>query len=480
MLKTVYSALVLCALPFALWRAKQRAASVGKSIPFREYFGKIKLPPVPSPNPSRPRIWLHAVSVGEAAAAETFVRELQSRRPNYDFVLTHTTAAGGQFLRDRFGNSAVVAACPLDFPPAVSAFIRRVRPVLAVVMEAEYWPNLLAAADDSGAKILLANARMGRANARRYARVAPLARETVGRFAAVAAQTRADARRLRFFGAKNIVVSGNLKFDRDPDPAQVSAGLRRRELLRAAGVSKPIVLFASVRPGEGEALIRAADDNFFRDHFCVIAPRHPERSEEIATELKRRGLNYSSRCSNILNARPDAPAAGRGIPPLQRRVESADAGASESCVPTPERRDEYLTDVWLADSLGEMASHYAMSDAAIIGGGFGPAGNGRAAAGGQNPIEAMSQGVAAVSGPDATNYAELVSAGERTGAMLRAKDATDAIRMCRELCRDEPARKLQGEKARALCESRRGALRILLETAEGLLDESESESVNPL
>ena len=426
--RALYSAALFAALPYALWRILRRARLSARPAPLREYFGKI--------NPTgktadKPVIWLHAVSVGEAAAAADLVRELRKRRPHCEWIFTHTTAAGRAKLLADFGDFARVAACPLDLPAAAREFIRRAKPDLAIFMEAEYWPNLLAAADESGANILLANARMGRANARKYAAVFPLTRQTIRRFAAAAAQTRADLQRLKFFGLRKGVVSGNLKFDRVPDPVDAALGKKRREKLRADGMTKPVVFFASVRAGEGEALIRAADDLFLREHFCVFAPRHPERVGEIASALRARGVVFSTDTTDgEIGAKPDVGA-------------------------------------HLADSLGGMAAHYAMCDAAFVGGGL------AGGFGGQNPIEAMAQGVAAATGPDSANYDKLVRSAARRGALSRARDAKDAIRLMRELCADAEKRTRQGANARAFCESQRGALGIAADLAEGLLPDGD-------
>ena len=425
--RAAYSALAWCALPLAIWRVRRRARGAKSPPPLREYFGKTTAHNSEA-NPNATVVWVHSVSVGEAMAAAELIRELRKRRPECEWVLTHTTLAGRAKLESDFGDFARVAACPLDLPGATQTFIRRAKPALAVLMEAEYWPNLIAAASDSGAKLLLANARMGRKNARQYARVAPLTRETISRLDSVAAQTRGDLRRLRFFGAKSGEVSGNLKFDREPEATLVARGKHRRAKLRERIGTRPIILFASVREGEGEMLIRAMDDSFMRNHFCVFAPRHPERCEGIAAELKTRAIPFSR--------------ASQGAE-VSERVEGAEAH--------------------LADSLGEMAAHYAMCDAAFVGGGL------AGGVGGQNPIEAMTQGVAAITGPDSANYATLTKSATQSGALLQARDATDAVHLLRELCADGERRRKQGKLAQKFCESHRGALKITADLAEGLL-----------
>ncbi len=365
--------------------------------------------------------WVHAVSVGEAAAADELIKIL--RRRGCRLVLTHTTAAGGEWLRRRHGEYAYICLLPFDYPGAAARFMRRVRPHLAVFMEAEYWPNLLAAAKNAGAVLLLANARLGKKSARRYARIAPLMREMAQSFDAVAAQTGADARRLSFFGARRAVVCGNLKFDRPISAEMANLGAQWRR--QWAGCKKTIVIFAGSRAGEEELLLRAMDKDFFRQFFAIFAPRHMERAAAVGELLTGRGVRFGRR-------------SGGGIP----------APAE--------------TDAFLADSLGEMDAFYACSDAAAVCGSFLPFG-------GQNPIEAMSAGVAAIIGPHAENYGALVAEAETAGALQRAADAKDAILRLRRLAADSAIRGRQGRAAKELCAQRGGALKICTDLAEELL-----------
>ena len=180
-----------------------------------------------------------------------------------------------------------------------------------------------------------------------------------------------------------------------------------------------MALFASVREGEGEALIQAADDSFLRGRIFAFSPRViRSAAKESRGRCGSAGLFFS------------------------RDSAGDEIGANNA-------------DAHLADSLGEMAAHYAMCDAAFVGGGL------AGGFGGQNPIEAMLQGVAAATGPDSANYAELVAAAERAGALLRAKNAADAARIVRELCDDPERRRIQGARARAvLPKPTRGACRL--------------------
>ena len=413
-LRLLYTLTLYAATPLiALHLAKK-----GRLKNWRHCLGYI--PPLPPAAP--PTVWLHAVSVGEAAAAAGLICDL--REHGCRLVLTHTTTAGGEQLHQRHGEYAHIYPLPLDFPGAVNRFMRRIRPHLGIIMEAEYWPNLLATSKACGTAMMLANARLGRANARRYARVAPLLREMAGNFDCIAAQTRADARRLAFFGARRPAVVGNLKFDRTINIAQARQGEQWRQQWQQQS-RKPTVLIAGSRRGEEALLLRAMDADFFARYFVIFAPRHPERGDEIGAMLAARNINFNRRSQN------QAPA------PAQ-------------------------TAAYLADTLGEMDAFYACCDAALIGGSFLPFG-------GQNPIEAMASGTPAVIGPHAENYAALVAEARQQGALRQAADAADAMNQLRHLTADPQAASACGSAARRLCAAHAGALAAHVQLARHLL-----------
>ena len=337
---------------------------------------------------------------------------------------------GGERLRARHGEYARVCRLPLDLPSAAARFLRRVRPRLAVFMEAEYWPNLFAAMRAADVALFVANARFGRAAARRHARFPSLMREMAKAVSVAAAQTRSDARRLKFFGVRRAVVAGNLKFDRESDAAQVRIGEEWRRQWRT---NKTALLVAGSRPGEESLLLREMDGDFLRQFFVIIAPRHPHRGEEIAALLQKRGIVFNRR------ARGQAP-------------------------------EPQNTDMHLADTLGEMDAFYACCDIALICGSFQPFG-------GQNPIEAMNAGVAAVIGPRAENYRALVAEAARRGALRQAKDAKDARRLLCALAEDASLRARQAQAARQLCEKHRGALQTHSDLAAHLLRDSRANGI---
>jgi 3-deoxy-D-manno-octulosonic-acid transferase len=345
-------------------------------------------------------IWIHAVSVGEARAAAPLVAALRDAFPDHGLVLTCTTAAGRATLRQIHGAGATIAYLPYDLPGAVRGFIGHFRPRLGVLMETELWPNLLAGCAAQGVPVVLANARMSEKSARGYARLPGFARATLAGIAEVCAQSADDAQRLRALGALNVGITGNLKFDVEPAPAQLAAGRAWRERL-----GRPVVLLASTREGEEEILLKEIKQ-LGNTALVVIVPRHPQRFDEVA--------------------------------------QWADARRSRQEFPDPQTR------VYLGDTMGEMPFYFAACDVAVIGGSFLPLG-------GQNLIEALASGAPVVTGPSMFNFAEATRLALEARAAIQAGDAAGALRAALELLRDPPRREQMTAAGRRLCEAHRGA-----------------------
>lgn len=348
-------------------------------------------------------IWVHAVSVGEARAAEPLVRALQRALPGHRVLATCTTAAGRDTLRRLFGETVPVCWLPWDLPGPVQGFLAHFRPRLAVLMETEVWPNLLERCAANGVPVLLANARMSEKSARRYGRWPALAAPAFGALAAVCAQSEADAARLRALGARRVEVTGNLKFDAEPDAAQLEAG---RDWRRRLG--RPVLLLASTREGEEPLLLRelaaAAAGN--GDPLVVVVPRHPQRFDEVAKLAQER--------------------------------------RSRQALPDP------ATKVYLGDSMGEMAFYYGACDVALIGGSIAPLG-------GQNLIEALACGAPVVVGPSMFNFAEATRLALKAGAARQGNDAAQTVKVALALLADAPGRQAMGVAGKKLCEAHRGA-----------------------
>jgi len=246
--------------------------------------------------------------------------------------------------------------------------------------------------------MLLANARLSMRSARGYRRWGALARPAIGALAGVCAQTAQDAARLRELGARNVEVTGNLKFDVEPDAAQLAAGRAWR-----ARLARPVVLLASTREGEEDMLLGGAQ---VERALIVVVPRHARRFDEVARWAQSR--------------RTQAP------------------------LPAPGDR------VHLGDTMGEMAFYYAACDVAVIGGSFAPLG-------GQNLIEALAAGAPVIAGPHTYNFAEATRLAVAAGAAVRVRDARQAMERAAQLLADDGARARMSEAGRALCGAHRGA-----------------------
>jgi 3-deoxy-D-manno-octulosonic-acid transferase len=345
-------------------------------------------------------VWIHAVSVGEARAAAPLVQALRAALPDHGVLLTCTTAAGRDTLRQIHGPEALITYLPYDLPGAVRGFLRHFRPRLGVLMETEVWPNLLAGCAAERVPVLLANARMSEKSARGYARWPALGRAMFASLAEVCAQSPADADRLRALGARNLSVTGNLKFDVEPDARQLAAGRAWREQ-----VGRPVLLLASTREGEEELLLREAktiDDA----PLIVVVPRHPQRFDEVA--------------------------------------QWADARRSRQALP------DAATTIYLGDTMGEMAFYYAACDVAVIGGSFLPLG-------GQNLIEALACGAPLLVGPSMFNFAEATRLALQARAVRQVADAQEAMRQAVQLLGDPVRRAEMAAAGKQLCELHRGA-----------------------
>ena len=415
MSRQIYSALLFLLAPLVLlrlaWRARRQPEylrNVGER--FGRYATAI----------DRPVLWVHAVSVGETRAAEPLVRALRSTYPSHRILLTHMTPTGRQTGEQLFGDSVLRCYLPYDLPFAVARFLRHYRPSAGVLIETELWPNLIHATHGAGVPVLLINARLSARSARGYARLSGLTCDTLRRLTAVGAQSEADADRLRALGAKRVTVTGNLKFDRGPQPAdlQLAAQLRDRFGPRS------VLLAASTRDGEEEQVLDIVA-RMPRDLLTVIVPRHPQRFPDVAQILERRGLAFQRRSENV----------------------AVQAG----------------TRVLLGDSMGELFAYYAACDIAFIGGSLLPLG-------GQNLLEACAMGKPVLIGPHMFNFAEATKLAVETGAALQVADAAELSARVRELLGDAARRERMGKAGLQLMLQHQGATRRTLEILRSVLE----------
>ncbi len=401
MIRPLYSLMVIGVQPFLRRKLKRRGkAEPGYLHAMEERFGVYRTPAEPG------ALWIHAVSLGETRAAAILLEHLRRLQPGLRVLLTHGTATGRaegeRLLRPRDAQ----AWLPWDAPKAVRRFLNHFQPSAGILMETEIWPNLVAECKARGVPLALANARLSEKSLAHTLRLAGLSRPAYAALSAVWAQTDDDALRLAKAGATVKGVFGNLKFDATPDAGQLESGRHWR-----ASMARPVVMFASSREGEEAEFFRAVLTGGSPVQWLVV-PRHPQRFDEVAALAASRGFTVS------------------------RRSRWA--------------RERVPADVWLGDSLGEMAFYYGTSDVALLGGSFAPLG-------GQNLIEAAACGCPVVMGPHTFNFAEAAELAERAGAALRARGMDEAVRMAVDLACDKTRRAAASRAATAFAAAHQGA-----------------------
>lgn len=404
----LYSLLMTLGQPLLRRKLRRRGASEpGYLEAVEERFGRYV------GAPSSGWVWVHAVSLGETRAAGILLKELRAARPGLRVLLTHGTATGRAEGARLLQEGDVQVWQPWDSPGAVSRFLAHFRPRIGILMETEVWPNLVAHCRAAGIPLVLANARLNDKSLAQSQKLAAIAEPAFSALAGVFAQTEADAARLRQIGAPVRGVFGNLKFDATPDETQLQKG---RDW--AAQHPKPVVMFASSREGE-EALwldamadLRAGDPAAAGGVQWLVVPRHPQRFDDVARLVEDRGLTLSRR--------------------------SAWAGGPGSA------------DVWLGDSLGEMALYYGLSRVALLGGSFEPLG-------GQNLIEAAACGCPVIMGPSTFNFAEAAELAEAAGAAVRVNAMAEAVGRAVQLAGDSAANGRHAREALAFAAAHRGA-----------------------
>jgi 3-deoxy-D-manno-octulosonic-acid transferase len=403
MTRIAYTLAWWLAAPFAWLRLMWRGRLLpGYRTLIGERFGRY------GPVADAPRIWIHAVSVGETRAARPVIEALAASHPGHRILLTHMTPTGRATGEELFGDRVERAWLPYDMGFAVRSFIRHYRPALGVIMETEIWPRLIEECAKAGIPVVLANARLSERSARRYGRFPAFARWALANLAGIAAQTEADARRFTALGARDVAVTGNVKFDLEV-PAETAA--RARAMRGLFGESRPVWVAGSTREGE-EALLLAALATMPEDVLLVIVPRHPQRFDEVAEMARERGLA------------------------VVRRSAGARAGPAVRVV--------------VGDSMGEMLAYYGAADVVLMGGSFLEYGS-------QNLIEACALGKPVVFGRHTYNFEEAAEGALAAGAAIRVEDAAAALEAALALTRDPARREAMGRKGRDFVAAHRGA-----------------------
>jgi 3-deoxy-D-manno-octulosonic-acid transferase len=333
--------------------------------------------------PKGPLVWVHAASVGESVSVLPLIRELGRLRPDAAVLVTTGTVTSGRLMVERLPPNAFHQFVPVDTPTAVCAFLDYWKPSLALWVESELWPNMLYETRERGIPVALVNARMSESSFRNWRRAKRAAAELLDSFDICLAQDDDVAAKLKALGAKHVEVPGNLKLVGDPLPydAEVLAQLR------SATGSRPKWLLASTHEGEEQLAAFTHRDLSaqFPRLLTIIVPRHPQRGAQIAASLE-------------------------GLFRVAQR--------SKGELPTAD------TELYIADTLGELGVLYRLCPLAVMGGSFVPHG-------GQNPLEPARLGAAVLSGPHIDNFREifrLLVAGGGAEVLTANDQLTERVR----------------------------------------------------
>lgn len=368
-------------------------------------------------------VWAHAASVGETLALLPLIEALAKARGDISVLLTTGTVTSAALARHRLPQRVIHQYVPLDVPSIVKRFLDHWSPDLAVFIESEVWPSFVLALSDRKVPLALVNARISTRSHRRWSKASKSAAALFGRFDVVVAQSEPLGRRFSELGARRVIVAGNLKLDAPPPPVDASELARLKELVG----ERPLLLAASTHEGEEEIIAQAQRQLAarFPGFLTLIVPRHPERGTAIAEMLKSKGLRIAQRSARI--------------------------------EPSPQ------TDVYVADTLGELGTFYALANIAFIGGSLGNRG-------GQNPIEAVRHGAVVLTGPHWENFREAYGTLLRREGALQVASADEIVAAVTRLYTQTGALEEARRNGAAAIDTLAGALARTLPELIALLD----------
>jgi 3-deoxy-D-manno-octulosonic-acid transferase len=370
--------------------------------------------------PAGPLVWIHGASVGEVLAAAALIEKL--RALNLRILLTSGTVTSAAIVAKRFPADVIHQYVPYDSPRYVARFLDHWRPSLALFIESDLWPNLILSSAARRLPMVLINGRMSQRSFPRWRRVSGTISALLGRFELCLAQSRLDGERFAALGSRNVTVTGNLKLDVAAPPADAN----KLERLMSVTRGRPVVVAASTHPGEEEILVETHKTlaGFFPKLLTVIVPRHADRGEAIARMIAASGLNAA------LRSREELPIAA--------------------------------TDIYVADTMGEMGLFYRRAPIVFMGGSL-------VAHGGQNPIEAVRLGASVVHGPHVFNFTDVYETLDAAGGARKADSQEALVKQLGQLLADPKVRDAQLAASERVVEQLGGALERTLTALEPYL-----------
>jgi 3-deoxy-D-manno-octulosonic-acid transferase len=410
-----YTLLTLLASPFFPLLLRWRCGR-GKEIPTRlkERYGVAS-----APRSEGKWLWIHAASMGEAASILPVITLWQEMRTEWRILVTSVTVTSAKMLAGRLPEGVIHQFLPLDHPRYLQRFLSYWQPEMALLVESELWPHLIHITHQRQIPLFLVNARMSARSFRRW----HYAKKPIGAllecFTRIFAQSEQDAERLTRLGATNVTMTGNLKYDTPPLPVEVEA----LEALQKQIAGRPVWLAASTHAGE-EAIIAATHQALKKDYptlLTLLVPRHAERGGEIASLLRTQGLSVSTRSQQ------------------QPFTET--------------------TEIYLADTMGELGLWYRLASVAFLGGSLIPHG-------GQNLLEPLRLGCAVITGPHTHNFQAMVQELKAAHALTEITDATSLSAAIKTLWENETLRQQLLANSQRVLTQHRGALMRVVEALE--------------
>lgn len=341
--------------------------------------------------PPEPLIWIHGASVGEILAAGELIERL--RALHVRILLTSGTVTSAAIAARRFPHDVIHQYIPFDSPPFVEQFLDHWRPDLALFIESDLWPNLLLMSVDRRIPMVLINGRMSQRSFPRWRRAYGTISTLLSCFDLCLAQSEVDAERFAALGSSNVLISGNLKLDVKAPPADPA----KLERLKLATQRRTVFVAASTHPGEEEIVLDAHRRLVGRipSLLTVIVPRHPQRGPGIARLFAQAGMQVA------LRTQADIPTAN--------------------------------TDIYVADTMGELGLFYRLAPVVFMGGSL-------VEHGGQNPIEAIKLGAAVLHGPHVFNFGEIYGEIGNSGGAILAENEEHFVKLLGHLLTNPAAR----------------------------------------
>ena len=370
--------------------------------------------------PHGPLVWIHGASVGEVLASAALIERL--RALNIRILLTSGTVTSAAIVAKRFPPDIIHQYVPYDSPRYVARFLDHWQPSLALFIESDLWPNLILQSAARRLPMVLINGRMSHRSFPRWRRVHGTISVLLEKFDVCLAQSQTDAERFAALGCRNVIATGNLKLDVPAPPADPN----RLERLMSLTRGRPIIVAASTHPGEEEILIETHKTlaGFFPQLLTVIVPRHPDRGPPIWRLVEAARLKVS------LRSRDELPVAA--------------------------------TDIYVADTMGELGLFYRLAGIVFMGGSLVPHG-------GQNPIEAIKLGASIAHGPHVFNFTDVYHALDASGGARKAETPEALAKQLGQLLAEPAAREAMGAASRRVVDELGGALERTLAALEPYL-----------